>query len=209
MTLNNSINLSNAGTNAITATGIAANINFACQSAGNLYFTAGGYNGITVAYAGVTFNNISTFNNSISLTTPITSTNVTKPVSGQLGYNYIANTGIVTAGNNAPTSLGTFLIPAGTWLIIGTFNFTASAVNTAIVRMVQELSLASATFGNGITQLSNYTPMTLSTISYNVQYQSSGVFNFTTATNIYANVLVNITAGSLTEQCFINVLRIA
>jgi len=145
----------------------------------------------------------------LTLAKPITSTNTTTPVSGQIGYNYISSTGIIAPTNNTPYSIGSFSIPAGTWLIIGNFNFTATTSPTVFARTVFELSLGSAVFGNGITQLSNYTPITLSTATFDIQYASSGVFNFTTTTNIYANVLVNVSAGSATVQCFINALRIA
>jgi len=207
-----------SGTVNINTSQVGVNLNIATASAGTIYLTAGGSNGISLTSAQVTNILPTTFNNTVTLTRPITSTNTTIPVAGQIGYYLPVNTITATIPFSATVGLpasGIFIninslaIGAGIWQINAVFGVNSGTAVLTVSRYVFEVSLSNIAFQGTTSQTQNCIPFTMPAVNGN-SFCACSIISTTTATTIYGNGLITFSnGGSPTISSFITATRIA
>ena len=201
-----------SGTVNISTSQTGINLNIATASAGTIYLTAGGSNGISITSTQVTNILPTTFNNTVTLTRPITSTNTTIPVAGQLGYYLAVNTTTTTilfTSSSAFINVNSLAIGIGIWQINAVFGVNSGSAILTASRYVFEVSLSNTAFQGTTTQTQNCIPFVLPAVNGN-SFCACSIISTTTATTIYGNGLIAFSSGGTpTISCYITATRIA
>jgi hypothetical protein len=194
------LNLTNATQTTIGSTVTASNLNIRGGNTGSLLLSAGGKN-ITVNTNGLTINN------------PITSTNITTPVSGQLGYinNFsFASFVVLNTGQTgtAATTIQTCSIPAGTWIIKCNFVFSTSA-STTISLFQAEISTTAATLNQSYSKIVYSGTGTSILLAQTITQDTTLYVSVAAATDYYMVANATFTTGSVSCSSRVQTIRIA